>query len=326
MRNPTYEQAISKQGLEWEYKESILLEDIDREKGLRNQARLENPLDAELVDTYAEAKKAGHEFPPPVLWRPGRGRWIPVDGNQRLAADVKNKARFTDAYVVVCPDQQVIDRLTWTFNNLVNGKRLSQAETLEHAIAFVRKYGVEAKAAAKEWGLPLAALYAALKVREVSDVIDKHKVRRTPSLTDDKLRNLSPLLTVGEDILAKAAAAVSDGGSSVEQVKQLTKDVSRARTTADKVKVVEDFRQSEPFRLSRANTKGGTTTPRILPRDRLLSAMRQVQRLLEDYPDKSALLPVGDQYKAGRDIALDVTDGLTVLFGLGARPRRGAAS
>ncbi len=57
MRNPIYEQALAKQGLEWHYEEKILLEDIDTAQGLRNQARLELPLDTDLVASYAEAKK-----------------------------------------------------------------------------------------------------------------------------------------------------------------------------------------------------------------------------------------------------------------------------
>jgi hypothetical protein len=321
VRNPTYEQAIAKQGLEWKYEECILIEDIDRDKGLQNQARLEQPLDNDLVDVYAEAKKAGHDFPPPVLWRPGRGRWVPVDGNQRLAADVKVGAKHTDAYVILCTDQQVIDRLCWTFNNLVNGKRLTTAEAMEHAVTFVRKYGVEAPVAAREWGINRVTLYTALRVREIADVLDKHKVKRTASLTDDKLRCLSPLLAVGEDVLVKAAESVAQSGADKETIGKLTKDVSRARSVPEKLKVVEDFRQSEDFRVKRAETKGGTLkTVRTLPRDRLAGLLVQIQRLLEDYPEKAALVPAGSKFKTVREVALDVTDRLTILFGLGARP------
>src|ERR1700724_605455 len=147
-----YEQALNKQGLAWRYEEKVLLKDIDLAKGLRNQARLECPSDESLIASYAEAKKNGDQFPPPVLWRPGQGRWIPIDGNQRLAADAKLGCGKTDAYIVDCKDEQVVDRLTWTFNNLVNGKRLSQEEALEHAVTFVRKYAMKAEVAAKAWG------------------------------------------------------------------------------------------------------------------------------------------------------------------------------
>lgn len=39
MRNPTYEQALEKQGLTFTYVDKVNFSDIDANKGLKNQAR-----------------------------------------------------------------------------------------------------------------------------------------------------------------------------------------------------------------------------------------------------------------------------------------------
>lgn len=260
----------------------------------------------------------GCEFPPVVLWRPGRGRWIPVDGNQRLAALDKIGRKTTDAYIVETSDAMVADRLTWSFNNLVNGKRLSQSEALAHAVTFVRKYDMSAKQAAKEWGLPGWMVSRALKVAEVGEVLDRNKVKRTPALTDDKLNRLAPLLSVGEDVLSKAAAAVGETGVGVDAVDGLVKEVRESRNHADKLQAVEKFAKSEAAQQARAETKGGRIQPRTpLPRDRFARQVDELLRLVEGY-DKAALRPpAGAAYKESREKVKDLVNRLIALYGLG---------
>src|SRR4051812_36674204 len=73
MRNPTYEQALTKQGVSFTYLEEVPLAAIDVRKGLANQARLSKPLDEALAEQYASAFRDGNDFPPLVLARPGPG-------------------------------------------------------------------------------------------------------------------------------------------------------------------------------------------------------------------------------------------------------------
>ena len=66
MKNPQYEQALTKQGVSFTYLERVELDEINIAKGLANQARLLKPLDEELVEQYALAMKEGDSFPPLV--------------------------------------------------------------------------------------------------------------------------------------------------------------------------------------------------------------------------------------------------------------------
>lgn len=320
MRNPTYEQALDRQGVRWEYREAVPLDSIDAARSLRNQARLEAPIDEELVGAYARADKDGLALPPLVAWRPGRGRWVLIDGNQRLAAYRRNGRKEADAYAVESTDAKVIDRLTWTFNNSVNGRRLTAAEALEHAVAYARKYAVPAAEAAKEWGVHPGTLSNKVRQAELLDVLRRHDVRVTPTLADGALAALAPLQTVGEDLFVKAVGAVKDTGISAEDARDLARQVSRAATVAAKAKAIDDFAASPKVVERRAETKGGRTRTRPdAPRERFVRLVRELCNLVEDYPAE-AVRPRPSDWKPTRERAADLVARLTLLFGLGAVP------
>ncbi len=318
MKNPSYEQALARQGVTFTYHESISLEDIDLGKGLRNQARLITPIDSELVEQYAAAMKDGSQFPPVVLWRHGRGRWVPVDGNNRLAAMVKAEKNQTDAYVIECGDPMIVDRVTWTFNNHVNGKRLSREECIEHAVSFVLKYGATNKQAAQEWGVPLWQVQRSVKISQVRSRLQAQDVKLTKALTDEHIHRLGPLESVGEDVLATAAGVVAVSGVSPEECEALVKDVKAAKTHEAKAKVVEDFANSDLVKQKRAETKSGRVLPpRPQPRMLLQRLVRQGNKLYEDY-GKDGLTPPKTEYKQARGEAADFVQRLNVIFNLGS--------
>ncbi len=317
MRCAIYEQALTKQGVEWKYEEAIPLDSIDAAKGLRNQARLETPIDKELVEQYQQAMKGGDQFPPLVLWRPGKGRYIPVDGNQRLQAKTNLNHKVTDAYILVTEDRMVADRLTWSFNNLVNGKRLSAEECLQHAVTFVRKYGMTHAAAAKEWGIPNYRVKNAVKVLELKEVLERQNVN-VKGLHDDKIIRLSPLHALGEDVFAKAADAANRNGMTGEQCLETVAKVKAAKSGEAKLAAIEEYTKSPDIIVQRAQTKGGTSVPKVLPRDKLVTLLGQMTRLLEEYP-AAGLRPVPHlKYKTCREQAEYTVNALILVFGLGA--------
>lgn len=325
MRSQVYEQILTKQGVAFDYQERVALLDIDLAKGLRNQARLENPLDEELIPQYMQMSKDGMEAPAVVLARTGKGRWVPVDGNQRLAATDRLGKKTHDAYLLQTNDPLVIDRLTWAFNNLVNGKRISQAEAVQHAVSMVQKYDYSPATVAKEYGIPKWLVERTLRLNKLHEVLDRNKVKRTASLTDSKLEEMRSLLELGEDILAKAAGAVGEIGLNEEEVVGLVHEVKKARNHNDKLKVIDDFAASEAAAVRRAETKGGSVkriTP--LPRDVLARKVHDLLRHMENY-EKAALKPVGPEYKKVRENAFDLCNRFISLFGFGALLREESA-
>lgn len=325
MRNQAYEKTLTDSGIQWEYKETITMDFIDRAKGIANQARLLEPLDGPLVDQYAVAIDNGAIFPPVVLWRPGKGRFIPVDGNQRIAAYAKcnKKPKAIDAYLLLTQDKQQVDRLTWTFNNLVNGKRLSPEESLHHAVSFVRLYAYSAEQAAKEWGLRKWTLNDAIKAEEIKDALARQKVPHYPSLTNDTLRRIAPLMKLGEDVMAAAAKCAGENGLNGEHIGELCAVVGNARTHDEKLNAIVAFSTSETVKIRRAETRNGRSPIRhTLPREQFAKLLKNMVRMFEDYPERAAIRPIGTALRDSRENAATVVESLVRIFGLGVIPER----
>ena len=323
MRAGNYEQALTKQGVDFDYLERLDLEAIDTDASLKNQARLLNPLEQELIDQYTSWYKEGSDGPALVVYeKKGRKRtWIIIDGNQRVTSAKKAGKKTLDAYVVKCDSQMVLDRLTWSFNNLVNGKRLSPEEALEHAKTMVQKYGMDMKAAAKEWGLSHWRVKKAVNGDKLRNILRSHNITEPCKMSDDKLEELQPFVDLGEDVFTAAASIAQRNGLTALDLKELKKNVNRAKTVEEKVRIVKTFGDTDLARQRRAETKGGTFKPvkHVLPSEKLTRLLKDLNKLQEDYT-REALRDTGDRFKEQRQLAMDVVDRLILDFGLGARP------
>lgn len=323
MRQSNYEQALDKQGVQWEYVESVPITDINHTRGKQMQARLE-PLDHNLIDRYSEMLVDGLIPPPLLLWKQGRGMWIPLDGNQRLAANTQTPAKHRlkefSAYILKTDDPMIADRICWSWNNLINGKRLSYDECMQHAITFVRKYGMQQKSAAKEWGVKSVDICKEIIRLEMRELAQANNIHLPPALAEDSILNLNPLRAVGDDVAAKALKAAAENGLSCPQVLELVKEVKKASSTKDKLKAVDDFTKQEKILRTKAETKGGHMrhVRGRLPREQLQKQLDTLDSLVKEF-DKKALQPVGkddrDEYHA---TALRVCNKLIEIYGLGS--------
>lgn len=319
-RNSHYEAALTKQGVQWQYVDRLELDEIDAAKSLRNQARLDMPLDEELVESYRSSYKAGDDFPPLVVWRTSsRAKYLLIDGNQRYAAATKAGRKTLDVYAVECTDEMVINRITWSFNNIVNGKRLSEEEALKHAVTWVRKYGRDAKEAAKEWGVPYWKVNRKAKTEEIHAVLNAHNIQHVDRITDDIASKIAPLMAAGEDVLALGATVITYNGLSNTEVAAMMSEAQRARTSQGKMEVLANYNQRPEVVNRRAETKGGTIkVTRPDHRTRFRSLLLQLRNLLEDH-GRAVRPPAGEAFTEVQDVAGDVIDRLRVLFGLGNR-------
>jgi hypothetical protein len=325
MRDMVYEQALKNQGATWIFVEKVRLDDIDIAKSLRNQARLIVALDPELVEGYALADKRDDQFPPLVLWRPTpRSKYILIDGNQRCGAYLQNRREHANAYLVRSGDPLFIKRLTYRFNNLVNGRRLSKEETMEHAIEFVRSVGWNVKYAAQEFEVSQGTLQSRIRAAEIKEKLEKANVKNIQRISETSYRYLGSFEQLGDDVLVKAAKVVIDNGLGEKEMTHMAGKVKEANTHEKKLKAIETYAASPEVRARREQTKGGQRQPvRPDPRSRFARAMLELQHLMEDYKEKSVLLPATKEgVKEMCDVAIDIVEGLTIRFGLGALPQR----
>ncbi len=319
-RNPIDERQLTKQGVDWNYLEQIFLSDIDDRKSLKNQARLDTPIEKELVDQYARNEKEGDEFPAVIVYRPGKGRYLIIDGNHRVAAKLQAGKKVTDAYVVNNNDPMVIDRMTWTWNNH-NGKRLTYEENMHHACSLVRKYNMGHKEAAKECGVNTQTLSQKLKAMEITDILNRNSVTITPTLNERKILYLAVMIPAGEDVLTKAAQTISENGLGDKEVQELVRAVKRARDHDGKIKAIDDYAKEEKVQAAKAITKGGKSKPKARPSTTMMYHFRALERLFEDYPQDVPLRPLPADFKDAQGCVGTVTIRAIKLFGLGAMPK-----
>lgn len=327
MRSPLYEQALKREGFREEdgsltYLPCLELSDINVQAGIRNQARLLEPLDEELIDNYTIMNNAGSEAPAIVVHKKrNRPIWSPIDGNQRIAAAKKCGFKTIDAYQVNTEVQEVIDRLTWFFNNIVNGKRLTKEENIEHAVSAVQKYGWDVKVAAQQAGVSPRAITKRITTGKLRDILRGGGEASVAQLTDDKLEELYPLVKLGEEVFTEAAKIAYSCGLGLKDIVEMKKNVDRAKTNEGKIKAVVDFRNSPTAMQRRAETKGGKLKPRRFgkqPCEEIHFLLKRIDDLLNEF-EKPALRRKGVGFKDTLRLARSVTDGLILTFGLGAR-------
>ncbi len=317
MRSEMYEQALNRQGVTWEYMDKLEIDQIDTNKSLRNQARLDEPKSQDLIESYKDLQKQGYEAPPIVVWRPGRGKFIICDGNQRTHAKIELGISTTDAYYVKNIDKKTIDRLTWVFNNLVNGRRLTREECFQHALSYVREYGVPSSEAAKEWGLSARTLEDKLRVENSKDKLRERNVKITPALSDDHIRTLQPILQVGEDKFCEAAEMIATSGITLDETRDLVRDVKSKKDNEAKIKVIEEFGKSQKVIERKAETKGGTVKVRPDgPREKYRLAYKTIWRLHKDFSHK-ALQPHSADWKEFRQMLIEIFNREVKEYGLG---------
>src|SRR4051812_21285735 len=80
------EQWMTKEkGVKWTFVPKVETSEFDFDKSTRNQARINQPLNPERLETYIEALVRGDKFPAIVTYKVD-GKYVVVDGNHRLHA------------------------------------------------------------------------------------------------------------------------------------------------------------------------------------------------------------------------------------------------
>lgn len=321
MRQQNYEQALTKEGVKWEYLDKVPIDAINITRGKQMQARLE-PLDHDLIDTYASMLVDGFEPPPLLLWKQGRGLWIPLDGNQRLAANSqvakKHQLKNFSAYVLLNEDPMIADRLCWTFNNLVNGRRLLYEDCLEHAISFCRKYNYTVDRSAKTWSVKSWELAARLREEDMIDLANRHKIKIPQAMPVAVILELHPLRTLGDDLCAKALQAAAETGMTQQDAKDLNKAIRSENTAAKKAEALEKFVAKESIQQRKAETQGGRGKAKLTPRERLQHQINLLWATLGNNNTNSVFKPVGhDDKEEFFGKALIVCNRLIEIYGLG---------
>jgi ParB-like chromosome segregation protein Spo0J len=276
-RDYRMENRLTAQGVEWDYLAAIPLAQINVEAGLRNQARLSEPLRKGTVAQYARALLDGAVFPAVVLLNGPKG-FEPADGNHRIAALIAAGRKETDAYLVANADTYVRDRLIRT-TNLVEGMRPSSEESLAQAIYLVETYKRPIKEVAWDCQLDDSVISRAIRVRETAQRLVAAG-GRPEALNKTQLERLA---VVHNDMVLKAAADLAIRASLKEtEVASLTSSIQAKRTEQDQLESVRAATADYKERIGQ--TRSGRHPSSNQHRDTLLRSLATLQRLVSENP------------------------------------------
>jgi len=190
-------------------------------------------------------------------------------------------------------------------------------ETMHHAADYCRRYDVPTTTAAKLFaGVKATTLANFIRIQDSKDKLAAMSVKVTPVVTDSHILHLAPLTKVDDNLFARTVKAIGHTGATIQDTQDLVREIGKAGTIDDKNKVVDEFVNSPRAKEMRAETKGGTVKVRkITLRDQLATALRTVQRLVEDH-DHIALTPSPTEFQSNAKIAKSVVEHLTKIFKL----------
>lgn len=284
-RRPEIERLLNEYHVQWEFDPALPLAEIDQKRSFANQARVDQPIQADLVETYVVAKKAGDIFPAIVVHKDGKN-YVNVDGNHRYAADTKLGVNTTPAYKVSAKAETI--RVLMTLLNVIHGRALSEKEKLWHAF-FLIDSGTPHDRAAEILHLPLTRLRSAWALEQANrrarqvginrkawgDLPQNTRIRLSQASTDVAFKEAFELSVKGEmkgQEINDMITEVNKHRSEAQQMEYLKTigDAIRDRiqaTAGGKIKREQSPKHALKMHLAAVNNINLTTIPGIVNED-----------------------------------------------------------
>lgn len=119
-RHPAQREDIEKwmtdeKGVKWTFVPNVSVDAFDFDKSLRNQARINQVLNPERLETYSEAMQRGDVFPAVVAYKVD-GKYVAIDGNHRLHAAKQSETNLSVYELDKDTKPQVIVQMTYEAN------------------------------------------------------------------------------------------------------------------------------------------------------------------------------------------------------------------
>jgi hypothetical protein len=256
-RRKDIEAWLTEHGVDWEYVARFALEEVDREASLANQARIGEPLDPALVESYRDALANEAVFPALVLARPGaRSYAVMIDGNHRFEAARLEELDSFGSYVVRArPTSANTVAMTYEANTR-HGKPTSAEERVQQALWLHNNNRLSVEAAASAVNVSASTVRSRLDRQRADDRAVDVGVRRQEWDTMP-LAVRARLNVVSTDEGFKATSRLAfQAQLSAAETDELVRAVNAAgRSAAKQEQVVRQVRGD--YRARIAETAGG---------------------------------------------------------------------
>lgn len=251
-QRPDIEEYLTKRGVEWEFVSELSPARFDKERSLKNQARLGAPLNAGTVKRYSDAVENGDRFPP-VLAHEDRGKLLILDGNHRLAAHADAGVPL-DAYVCQASPQTLM-LLTYEANTK-HGLPSSEEDRIHHAL-FLMDSGLSEKEAATRLSLQRSSLRKAKAQQDSNRRADDAGILRArwEAVPASSRNRLAMILT---DEGFKAAVELTlDAALTSEEVSHIVSNLNEVRSGQRQADMVKKVRDGMAARIADVALSGG---------------------------------------------------------------------
>lgn len=271
------EQWMNDKGVKWTFHPNVKPEAFDKDKSMRNQARISQPLSPERLETYTEAMQRGDKFPAVIAYKVD-GKYVAVDGNHRLQAAEDADATLGVYELDKDTKPAVIVQMTYEAN-AKHGLPNSVEDRQRHAVYLLRSGASSQENVAASLNLSKTQVSKAWAKAKADDRA------HDSGLLDRQWNTFSPAAKarMGSIRTDEGFAAFADlafaAQLNADEIDKHVVELNRSRSSAEQRKKVEQMRQLYRDRIQ--STGGGVQRPQgprgtAIPRVLLLSGMGQV--------------------------------------------------
>ena len=253
--------------------DEIDIDSIDLQLSLRNQARLECPLDKNRVEQYANLMKMGSPFVAPVFYEKGTKR-ILVVGNHRTHAKVLAGHTHTDAYRLDTANQTLIDAIAKCSNIVTNGKEISEEEKMAVFNGLVAD-GHSNEAIRQHTGLSAGTIKRFTAAARITMILGGPSGLSTAHDTA-----LSRLRT-HQDYLVECAAFAAQVGMTATRLNDLATALLNTRLEIERKEILNAWKNNPEFKEKRALTMGGKRKAPQTEQTRLFESLNRLSMVLK---------------------------------------------
>jgi hypothetical protein len=280
MRDPRVENWLNAHKLKYSYREALNLDAVVVDAAAKQNIRITERIDDDLVLRYAVALENKADFPGIVVYAnssPSKHgvTYGLISGWHRTEAYRLADRKTVTAYVIEgLTDALTINMLRRTAN-IFEGKTVSAAEALQQAYYLVGQ-GYTSADAARLMSMP--------KQRVANFVAAQHTAARLVVIPETKdvvltASQLEAMRKLGDAQLREVALLVRDARLNIEDERELIRQI---READEWHKVVTDWRTRLAVEIAR--NKGGQVRSPGSPIRRLPTILQQAQRLMRQ-PD-----------------------------------------
>lgn len=249
---------LESKGVQWTFVPDVPIEDFDKDRSLRNQARITQVLNDERVETYKEAMERGDRFPAVVAYLVD-GRYVLIDGNHRLeAAEQANKPLSVYA-IASDTDPTTIIAMTYEAN-AKHGLPNSVEDRQLHAVFLLRSGATSQENAAAALNLSKAQVSKAwAKAKADERAHEAGLIERQWIGLPVAARLRLGAIRTDEGFNAMADLAIK-ANLTTDEIDRHVVDINRSRSAVGQKAIVEELKPVYRRRIQA--TAGGLATKR----------------------------------------------------------------